>query len=290
MEYNRFHYDNVFSNIPQIYGSIELMQIGDIYCDSGHEIKSHIQKYHEICCIVAGSGVISRNSETFAVKEGDIFLSPIGSEHKIISDSKNPLRIFYCAFVFNSDHADYPVYSEFENLIYNVTLPVTSDKFRISNIFSSLFNEVQNEYKNKSILMKAELSQLILLTQRCFEIKKSEHSHFTKDKNSKNQLAYEIVQYIDNHIFHINKLTDLAHVLGYSYSYITQSFSSVMRVSLNSYYRRQRLKKAADLLSQGFSVTVVSDMLKFDSIQSFSRAFKNFYGLSPTAYNKKNNF
>ena len=288
VEHKRFHFDNVFSKTPQIFGAIHLKQIGDIYCESDHVIDSHVQVYHEICCIAAGTGAFSRNGERYFVKEGDIFLSPIGTEHEIVSDSNHPLRIFYCAFIFDQAHPEYQTYSEFERFLYNEPIPVISDSFKISNIFSSLFGEVRNEYKNKAVLMKLELSQLFLLTQRCFEEKKGDRFHFSKDKGTKNQLVYEIVQYIDNHLFHISKLTDIGDEFGYSYSYITQSFSSVMRESLNNYYRRKRLKKAAELLTLGFTVTAVSGMLKFDSIQSFSRSFKSFYGVSPSAYVKNN--
>ena len=116
MQYNRFHYDNNFSNTPQIYGAIHFMQIGDIYCESDHVIDSHVQILHEICYIAAGVGIFSRNGKRYSVKEGDIFLSPIGSEHEIISDSNNPLRIYYCAFIFDREHSDYRIYSDFEEL------------------------------------------------------------------------------------------------------------------------------------------------------------------------------
>ena len=287
MQYNRFHYDNIFSNTPQIYGAIHFMQIGDIYFETDHIIDSHTQIYHELCCVVAGTGIFSRNGKTFSVKEGDILISPIGSEHMIISDPKNPLRIFYCAFVFDPEHPEFHVYSEFEKFLYDDLSPVISDKFRIANVFTFLFNEVQNEHQNKSTILKLELELLFLLTQRCFDEKPTTTFHYSKDKNSKNQLVYDIIQYIDNHLFHITKLPDIADALGYSYSYITQSFSSVMQESLISYYRRQRLKKAADLLSQGFTVTAITNMLKFDSIQSFSRSFKSYFGVSPSNYSKK---
>ena len=282
----RVTFDNVFSKTPQIFGAIHLKQIGDIYCESDHTIELHHQAVHEICCIVAGSGIFFRNNKAYSVKEGDIFLTSIDSDHMIISDRKNPLRILYCAFVFIRDHHNYHIYSDFEKLLFDDSFTIIPDKFGISNIFYSVFKEVQRNYKNKSIMMELELTQLFLMTQRCVEEKKEKDFNYTKGIDSKKQLVYEIIKYIDNHLFHIDQLTDIANALGYSYSYITQSFSSVMHENLISYYRRQRLKKAAELLSGGCTVTTVAEMLKFDSIQSFSKSFKNYFGISPSVYSK----
>lgn len=283
----KFHFDNVFFKQPQQYSAVRLLQIGDLYCGAEHEIPSHLQSCHEISCIVAGSGVFTRDSEPFAVTEGDLFLSPMGQEHRIVSSRHDPLRFFYCGFTFDRTHPDYARYEKLDRLMAAKDSPLAKDRYGIAAIFAMLFNEVRGERVDKAVLMEAGLNQLLLLTRRCFDADATQAHWLQTDDSLKKQLVYKTVHYVDNHIFHIRKLTDIADELGYSYSYITQAFSAVMGTSLSVYYRQQRMKKAAELLNNAVTVTQVADVLGFDSLPSFSRSFKSFYGVSPTEYRQR---
>lgn len=56
-----------------------------------------------------------------------------------------------------------------------------------------------------------------------------------------------------------------------------------MGMSINQYYQKVRFQKALELLGARFTVTQVAEKLGFDSIHSFSRAFKNHFGQPPTS-------
>jgi len=59
-----------------------------------------------------------------------------------------------------------------------------------------------------------------------------------------------------------------------------------MRTSPREYLATLRMNKAAELLCGGFGVTVVAASVGYPDVFSFSRAFKNYYGLPPTEYVK----
>ena len=56
-----------------------------------------------------------------------------------------------------------------------------------------------------------------------------------------------------------------------------------IQMSINQYYQKVRFQQALELLGAHFTVTQVAEKLGFDSIHSFSRAFKNHFGQSPTS-------
>jgi AraC-like DNA-binding protein len=59
-----------------------------------------------------------------------------------------------------------------------------------------------------------------------------------------------------------------------------------MRTSPREYLTSLRMNKAAELLCDGFGVTVTAASVGYPDVFSFSRAFKNYYGLPPTEYVK----
>ncbi len=284
----KLHFDKLFSQEPQQYGAIRLLQIGDLYGAAGYESPAHKQHCHEISCVVSGSGVFYCNGVPVRAEKGDVVLCPMDSEHRIVSSKYAPLRFFYCAFTFDREHPAYEHYRELEELLLSGGELRAADCCGTFRIFQLLFAEIQAEHKHKALVMEAGLTQLLLFTQRCFE-GLQEGPHWLQPENrAKKNLVTRVIHYIDTNLLHIQKLTDLGEVFGYSYSYITQAFSAVMGISLHSYYRQQRMKMAVELLEQEFSVTQVAEMLGFDSLPSFSRAFKGLYGISPNQWRKEN--
>lgn len=80
------------------------------------------------------------------------------------------------------------------------------------------------------------------------------------------------------------RIVDLAARLNVSADKLERAFRAEVGISPVSYYRQLRLRRAADLLAHS-SLTVrdVALACGFDSMSSFSRAFRQFNGHSPTA-------
>tara|TARA_B100001167_G_C16743239_1_gene292113 strand:- start:439 stop:1197 length:759 start_codon:yes stop_codon:yes gene_type:complete len=59
--------------------------------------------------------------------------------------------------------------------------------------------------------------------------------------------------------------------------------------TLNEYVTRRRIEKSAlDLLHKNSTTTEIAHQLGFSDNSSFSRAFKKYYGISPTEFKKQN--
>lgn len=80
-------------------------------------------------------------------------------------------------------------------------------------------------------------------------------------------------------------LRDLARTLGISPSHLRARFRASCGVSIGRHLRRLRLERACGLLRLGQQrVSEVAEQCGFSSIYSFSRAFRQAYGVSPMAY------
>ena len=86
----------------------------------------------------------------------------------------------------------------------------------------------------------------------------------------------------------MSSLSDVAEAMHYNYSYISDLFSRTTSETLSSYYRRRRLDAARLLLAEGkLSVTQISELLNFSSIYTFSRSYKDYFGVSPNVSRKE---
>ncbi len=82
-------------------------------------------------------------------------------------------------------------------------------------------------------------------------------------------------------------LAGLAKEVGVSRSTFAADFSAIVGEPLMQYVTRLRMTRAADMLRwQPVSVADASWNVGYDSVASFTRAFRNFFGVTPAAYQR----
>lgn len=281
----KFHFDNLYMDNPKSYESIVLYQIGDLSCDGGYVIGDHIQQCYEISYIVSGCGHYYTDGYSYPVKDGDVYLSLPGELHNGIADKIDPFRYFYVGFNFDTAFNEDNSLSHIRKMFELKNKPVESDKFNIRYPFLNIFNELINLKDYSTRMISAYLQEIIILTYRNFfdNWEKEYESQDSLDETK--QIVYEIVNYIDVNLFKIKELTQLANEMGYSYSHLSHIFSKEIGLTIKEYYNNKRFEKAVELLKDSnMSVTKISEELQYQSIHTFSKAFRKNFGISPTEY------
>lgn len=98
-----------------------------------------------------------------------------------------------------------------------------------------------------------------------------------------------VFQYIDENLDANLSLEVLAKVALFSPFHFHRIFKFITKETLNEYVTRRRIEKAAlDLLHKNLSITEIAYTYGFSENSSFTRTFKKFYGVSPTAFRKQN--
>lgn len=80
----------------------------------------------------------------------------------------------------------------------------------------------------------------------------------------------------------------LAATMGMSRMHLSRKTKAMTGLTPNELIRMIRLKRAADLLVTGASVSEVADRVGFDTAAYFSKVFKDQYQLTPSEYIEKN--
>lgn len=98
-------------------------------------------------------------------------------------------------------------------------------------------------------------------------------------------LMKNILIYLENN--YLNKLTrsDLAKHFGYSQNYLSRLFNSKLGCGINQYINVLRARHAASLIHDtNYSLTEIAYQSGFGSCRTFTRAFKEFYNITPSEY------
>ena len=92
-----------------------------------------------------------------------------------------------------------------------------------------------------------------------------------------------VIDYIDDHIGEDLDLDTIADVAAFSKYHFHRIFSAAMGESLGTYIQRLRLERAAALVGDGKEtpITTIAYDLGFSGPAVFSRAFREYFGMSP---------
>lgn len=102
------------------------------------------------------------------------------------------------------------------------------------------------------------------------------------------QRLYKAVDYINSNLSQELSLDSIASAAAFSTYHFHRIFSAILGESLWNYTVRLRLEKAAQLITSTnkISITQIALDTGFSSSSVFSRAFKNYFGISPSNWKK----
>jgi AraC-like DNA-binding protein len=106
-----------------------------------------------------------------------------------------------------------------------------------------------------------------------------------KDKQFAEDLLQVIEKELSNSQFNVD---EFASIMGYGRTVFYRKVRGVTGYSPNEYIRIMRMKKAAELLSENkYTIAEVSYQVGIGDPFYFSKCFKQQFGVSPSAYVKK---
>lgn len=94
-----------------------------------------------------------------------------------------------------------------------------------------------------------------------------------------------VIKHVELHYASHMSISDMASLAGFSESHFMKFFKQTMGTSFTTYLNEYRLTMATRLLLQSDeTVLAIAQMVGFDNLSYFNRAFKKRYGVTPSAY------
>ncbi|MEF3310419.1 AraC family transcriptional regulator [Paenibacillus sp. GYB004] len=284
--FKRFHYDYVYAPELKRYGPIHLYQLGDLSCDSGFALHPHKQSCYEISYVVSGAGWFSVNGKRYEMQAGDLFLCRPGDIHEGGVDGRDPFRYYYFGFRFDeAAGADDPLLPIRRAMDEHAGPMRCRDRLDVTVPFVHALKELNGEAQYSHSMTGMYLEQLLVLTYRnYFSDWQADYPGEHRERSAQ-RAVYSAVAYIDDRLLSIKDLKEVSDALGYSLSHLSHLFVKVTGDSLRGYYAKRKWHKTVGLLEEGGrTITEIASMMQYESIHTFSRAFKKAMGVPPSEY------
>lgn len=276
---NRYHLDNYFDQ-PLVFGAYQVIQAGRLYCKPGGRIDPHSHRnWFELTVVTSGTGEIFTNQASVPVRRGDIHLSFPADLHGIVSAENNPLEYDFFSFYLSD-----PELLRELNGIALTHMPAESRVIReerVGYLVQNAIQEITSAGPHSGRLLQSICEQTVIYLIRAFGAHEAQKP--SGHASHPDMLCYQMMNYIDTHVFSLQSLEELSDALRYNYSYLSALFKRTTGQTLADYYRLRRLKMARRLMDEGkLSLTQIAEMLNYSTVQNLSRAYKREYGAAPS--------
>ena len=110
-----------------------------------------------------------------------------------------------------------------------------------------------------------------------------------EEAQTADDIADNLKKYIDEHYREEISLEFLAEQFHFSREYIGRIFRAKHGFAVYEYILQVRMKQAVELLrNPKLTLPVIADFLGYSNANYFSKAFRRFYGISPSDYRNQN--
>lgn len=273
----RYHLTKHYVENPLPFGDVHLLQLGRRYCNATEVISPHPHlNWFELTIVTKGSGTIITNGEESLVHSGDIYLSFPCDIHEIQANCDTKLEYdffsFYCT--------DKALSKALKNITQNYrggNKRIFQDS-KISQLIEYAISEfISDEQPHMQSALHDIFRLIIVYLIRNFNQIKPTTANISEPEI----LCFQLMNYIDTHIYTIKNLEELAPKFNYNYGYLSGLFKRTTGKTLSEYHQNRKMETGKALvLEKKKGIGEIAEMLGYN-LYSFSKAFKKMYGVSP---------
>ena len=230
--------------------------------------------------ILSGKGVLEMNGKSYSLHRGQIFTIPPDIETYYYADSDDPWQYTWISF------AGTRAASFLEKAGITPDSPVR-DCYIAPEDFLALTEKILNNHEltiHNELTRTAVLYEIIaLLVDSWHQGLQKEHKSIQPDYSADTYVKHA-VEYIHYNYASI-RVSDIADYIGITRSYLTHIFKDRLHVSPQEYLLTYKLEQACRLLrTTSIPVQEIAEKVGYDNPLTFSKIFKNAYGVSPKNY------
>ncbi|MDN4603239.1 AraC family transcriptional regulator [Paenibacillus sp. F6_3S_P_1C] len=251
----------------------------------------HTHNGYEIHYFIQGDATFLIGDRIYKPLPGDMFIFRGGVPHRI-----NPSReiVYKRSFVNFTELMllDMLGMSQLDNLMSifrhaNGLLVHWSLEEReyIIGIFKGIKEEMDAGNTGYKTMVKLSLTQLLLRIYRKMSSERSVNPSLCSSQ--KQTSVSRVLHYLNQNYTENVSLDDLSKILHLNKYYICHSFKETTGYTISNYVIRKRVAEAKKLLlSTDTPILSISETLGFNTPVYFSRAFKQYVGVSPQLFRK----
>lgn len=251
----------------------------------------HCHDTAELAFVLSGTGKYHIEGQVYDVGEGDLLFFKPGVHHQAlyVPDTEMPATEFFVGFcdvrLPGREPGEVPMPGG--GYILHTAGELRQKIFRIC---SSMEAESALCWPGRYHMLKAYLTQLLLLILREQSPPPQVRKGYSFDSVNKKYVVEQIVSYFEDHYSEKISLDTIAENMYLSPFYISKIFKSETGDTPIRHLIGIRLERARELLleEQEMSIQKVAAAVGYDDAYHFSKLFKKYYGKSPSQLRKEN--
>lgn len=232
-------------------------------------IPLHFHEYYEIEIITEGAGVMTLNGVDIPFEKGMVFFILPNDFHKFtFSGGCKIYNISFCEDILFTQSSLKWCIEKTDNFL-TVSKQQLNSITKLCDIIMELdeINEKSKRYLFKSVLELFPKMYSIEAVSNYFNI---------------------AVAFIESHFKENISSFDVANECRINEDYLNRIFKKEIAITATEYIRKKRLHYSSLLLdSTDLPIAEIAFNSGFQSIQTFNRLYKEYYGVSPTHYRKQ---
>lgn len=167
---------------------------------------------------------------------------------------------------------------ENRDLLFDNKISMGSQAQKIELLFRRCIDTQINSAGKMQLLLALQFSEMMFYISQAF------CEQFQMDNKMPASVS-KIIKYIKENYTRNLSLDELCQNTNYSKQYCMRLFKKYVHMTINDYILSLRMRHAAYLLRSTYmNVNQTADYLGFSNVSYFSRVFKKYYGVSPSAY------
>ncbi len=247
-----------------------------------------IHEFYEFAYIENGKLSCTLGEETVELCEGDFLLIPPSKTHSYSVASEHTASIFIVCFRCSSElltifDKKIALKREEKALVAEI---VNEAKKAFAFPFKRKLRLLDTPFLGAQQLVENNIERLLIRLLRN-ETNKNENIKLVRSSEElENNLIEDIVALLEGNVYGKITLEDISRKTYYSKTFLNGIFKKNMGHTIMQYYNLLKVREAKKLLCEKLSPSAVSHQLHFESPTYFTKVFKKYADMTPSAYKK----
>ncbi len=262
---------------------LENFRLFHLYSEQGTAIDYHYHEFCKLLLLVSGSGSYVVDGQRYLLQPGDVVRIPSRSVHRPELAPGIPYEriIIYIApeFLQRQSTADCALGALFSGEGGHVLRLKEAGHRRVYALAAALEQELSGDGFGREILATAALLRLLVELGKDLQQPDPQSPQPVVPQNSR---ILELMRYIDLHLSEDLEIDALAERFYISKYHMMRLFRQETGYTIHSYLSQRRLLHARGLMDKGMRATEACYRSGFRSYSSFTRAYAQHFGTTPT--------
>jgi AraC-like DNA-binding protein len=263
--------------------SLHVLFAGESQTDPLHALGPKIYDYYLLHYVERGKGIFRTEQRIYELGQGSCFLIHPGQLVSYVSDSEQPWRYRWTAFL--GQEAQHQVRasgfvereSVFTSTKEKATIPTSIDQMQ------------KAFYTKKESAHMTSLGYLYLILAEA-QNELSSPTRLTGKESQVQRTVKQMILYMSTQLAHPVSIEQMCDSLGYNRAYLSRIFKKETGLSPVTYLLKLRIDKSRQLLRERpeLSIEQIASSVGLTDALYFSRQFKRLCDMSPSAYRSQN--